>query len=239
MRRLRSIRGQIVIVVALGLVTTVAIAWMSAIYATSVHTQVVRGQIATGSSVTIFWVRTTAFITQVFWQDSARPEYKDTVNLDVLPNWSRVRALEPSDLLWTPPGAHLRWEIAYGWPMRSMLARFNSHHVNLPTGGKQTDYLTDSGIHLEPIRGLVNPYGGRDGQPRALPLRILPLGFTVNTALAVSLWWLLLFAYPTTRRYIRMRRGTCLSCGYGPLAAPNAVCPECGRVRGERPASRE
>ncbi len=71
--------------------------------------------------------------------------------------------------------------------------------------------------------------------PRPLPLRPVPMGFVLNTAIyaiAAALYVLQIGA----RRAMRRRRGLCIHCGYD--ARSLAVCPECGHACATSPASR-
>ena len=62
-----------------------------------------------------------------------------------------------------------------------------------------------------------------------LPLRPLFPGFYVDTALFASVWWALLFWRPLRRRR-RIARGQCPACAYSlsGLPAGTDMCPECG-----------
>lgn len=144
----------------------------------------------------------------------------------MLPAWSsmpeaRLRFTKAADALSDGPII----ELASGWPLRSMISVLT---VN-PDGSPPHVALSGIPLNSEPIPSHFMP------QARALPLHIIPLGFAVNTALAAALWWLLLFAFPTTRRLLRHRRGACLKCGYGPLGTDG--CPECGWNRSGRASS--
>jgi len=237
MRRLRLRHRQIGIAIVFAVISTLATAWAMAFYATVGHASVVAGGVRTNEYKAHFAVGTTTFLTKVTWFThwpigNDGTSTADAIHGDMLPYWSRASIPADSEPRWTFTKGDTRSVVAYGWPARSMCAMFNSHVVKLPWGGEQVRCLTDCGIALETLR--VRDPHGFVVQPRALPLRVIPLGFVINSALFAAIWWLLLFAVPTMRRYLRVRRGTCLKCGYGPLASPDAVCPECGRVRGEK-----
>ena len=72
---------------------------------------------------------------------------------------------------------------------------------------------------------------------RILPLYPLFPGFTINTIFyAVILW--LPFAPFQLRRYMRVKRGLCLKCGYDLRGISGGeVCPECGTQATKHPES--
>ena len=63
---------------------------------------------------------------------------------------------------------------------------------------------------------------------RVLPLRPIWPGFAVNTILYAAFLWLLFCGPFVLRRFIRVRRGLCLACGY-PMGK-SSVCSECGEA---------
>lgn len=129
------------------------------------------------------------------------------------PVWPSWMPLPPDD-----DSKYEFWEgRATGWPMLSL-----SSLVYVPAG----ELLPRASFQIpaQPKSGTVS--GSR--QINFLPMRPIPLGFTVNS---------LLFAIPFTippilaalyRRRNRFRAGHCKSCGYS-LAGlpPNTPCPEC------------
>ena len=64
--------------------------------------------------------------------------------------------------------------------------------------------------------------------PRALPLRPIWLGFTINTLFYAAVLWLLIPGPFALRRLIRRKRGFCPDCGYDLRHADHDTCPECG-----------
>ena len=63
---------------------------------------------------------------------------------------------------------------------------------------------------------------------RRLAVRPLWPGFAVNTILYAAVPWLLIPGPFALRRFIRMKRGLCVKCGY-PMGA-SAVCSACGEA---------
>ncbi len=100
-----------------------------------------------------------------------------------------------------------------GWPLTC-----GSYEYNI-TGGVGS---IEGGFELGVWTGPAGGFG-----PRALPLRPVWPGFTVNTLFYAGILWLLILAF-TLRRLIRRRRGLCLACGYDLRHAEHEACPECG-----------
>ena len=64
---------------------------------------------------------------------------------------------------------------------------------------------------------------------RSLPLRIVPIGFSLDTFLYASLLWLF-FSFPLTlRRRRRIKRGLCPKCAYDLRGSTLQICPECAK----------
>lgn len=212
---------QLLTVIMLGAITTVALAWFAASWdwTTSTGAPVPFGMHNRG-----FGFAKSARVRTDLWWFAEADFYTSNPKRRTPPKWSRMWRLDTKD----NGGVH--WESASGWPMLAMLSEC---HWRSPT-----DTLIVSGFQIGSTPTIIDgSYGAY--WLRLLPIKVIPMGFAVNTALAASLWWLLLFAVPTARHCIRVRRGTCLYCGYGPLASPNVDCPECGRVGGERCAKPE
>ena len=61
----------------------------------------------------------------------------------------------------------------------------------------------------------------------AVPTSPIWPGFAINTIFYATILWLP-FAPFQLRRYVRVKRGLCINCGYDLRGAEHAVCPECG-----------
>jgi len=86
----------------------------------------------------------------------------------------------------------------------------------------------------DPDSRWFRPTAGHDGwslEDQAVPRRILPLRFAINTVFyAVILWGL--FAAPLAlRRRGRIRGGRCPKCAYDLRGSDSPSCPECGLER--------
>ena len=62
-----------------------------------------------------------------------------------------------------------------------------------------------------------------------LPIRPLLPGFAINTIFYAAVLWVLFAAPGAIRRWRRIKRGQCASCGYSLRGTPHIEkCPECG-----------
>jgi hypothetical protein len=122
-----------------------------------------------------------------------------------IPSWS-VMCLPASG-----PANHI--EQAFGWPLLALSQRF------------QGELASDQWNHTRSIP--VQPALEQFGPGAGLPVRIIPLGFVVNSVLYAWMWFALLAFPALVRRTLRRRRGACPHCGYD-LRATHDGCPECG-----------
>ncbi len=122
------------------------------------------------------------------------------------PRWCSIRelpALRPAS--WVTEGV---WEgqsdWAYGWPYVSMWHQFEGHDRLWP--GSSSAYL--GGNHL--------------------PIKIVWFGSAIDTLFYAALLWPLISGPFALRRFLRRKRGLCVSCGYDLRHVDHAACPECG-----------
>jgi len=169
-----------------------------------------------------------------------------------VPSWSRVSKPRSDD----PRCLEMLEEIAYGWPMKSMVVEVIDHKPNVPPNTwydprhtvvagavpparrpnmSVLDWFAPpwftSGLMADPrpIEEIMASF--TVGQPPPVfPTRMIPVGFGVNTAFFATLIGSLLFALRvavlSTRAAFRARRGECRACGHALAGLPR--CPECG-----------
>jgi len=144
----------------------------------------------------------------------------------VLPAWGplaaqvRQQVRQQDDLQQMRNEAFVRVADAYGWPTHSMWSAFAWNTAQWP------NVLTDprlSAIHIRSPMGVDYALA-----QRVLPLRPIWPGFAVNTILYAAFLWLLFCGPFVLRRFIRVRRGLCLACGY-PMGK-SSICSECGEA---------
>ncbi len=66
------------------------------------------------------------------------------------------------------------------------------------------------------------------GGGKALPGRVVPAGFAINTGFYAVVLFILVRGRQIGRLTLRRHRGQCLKCGYDLRHADHAACPECG-----------
>jgi hypothetical protein len=227
--------------VLLGLVATVALAWLGAAFEKAYggprqadvlvfdgHTSMV--------GVTRGWLITR---NTVCWrldadQASANPSW---INVKAngwtaqVPYWSKGWLPEKPT---RPPGT---WgnctheagldELAAGWPFRALLAETDEPVQDPVT--RLAVYSFRGGMTL-PTHVIKD--GATIFLPRALPCTPIWPGLVADVVVFSVAWWLVLMAVGLVRAR-RMRRGLCLACGYDLHGlAVDAKCPECGVARG-------
>ena len=105
---------------------------------------------------------------------------------------------------------------AFGWPQRSLWNK-----VIWPKEFPRVPIRVEGGIRLD--QGLHNI------DSRALPLWPLWPGLAINTIFYAAVLWVLFAAPFKVRRWCRMKRGQCASCGYSQRGTSGGEkCPECG-----------
>ncbi len=139
----------------------------------------------------------------------------------------------PSPLQSRPWDRALR--VRAGWPLSSMAGERwraaspvnhlqQAVHAVAPRAG--TSAPGPEAVHVAAFPIQRNTAGGT--QYRLAPLRPIWPGFAVNTIFYAMLLWLLIPGPFVLRRFIRMKRGRCVRCGY-PMGE-SAVCSECGKA---------
>jgi hypothetical protein len=222
---------RIVLLLAIGAVINVAVAWGLAIRPASGFLEWYWT-----TSETRAW-GLTIYPGEIWIQEGATPyhEYGRTgLTADefraLLPAWSQLVALQPSEEFLTTDDFS---EHATGWPMHSMRS-FEAYFYE--EGLPDVAQRTTGGVLTLPPRWLPTlPSDGTIFSPvfgNELPCIPIWPGFYVNTLLYACAAWLVFFAPFTalrfTKRARRQRKGLCLCCGYdlrGSASASDA-CPE-------------
>ena len=209
----------------LGAITTIAVAWGCAMWVDRGQAKIVEGRTMQGyiwvvrrgsapGSEFVLWVKTYGDFVVAFPGEGNWPP-------DLIPSWSTIsHEINPAG----PKryGFQSQMQDARGWPMLSMRCTFicarppllllYGHKV---VGGRELPRRTRQGERLS------------TATLRALPYIPIPLGSVVNTLFYATILWLP-FAPFQLRRYMRIKRGHCIKCGYDLRGTVHEVCPECG-----------
>ena len=137
------------------------------------------------------------------------------------PRWGRIP--EPSDLDHFPdPIAQPIWvQDAHGWPWLAVWCEWSNSGVSLSPGVAHLGGGIDLTLHPP---GPFDPFA-----LRALPCRPIPAGLAADTFLFAFAWIVLLSTTQLIRTRLRLRRGHCPACGYDLAGNTTGVCPECGK----------
>lgn len=132
-------------------------------------------------------------------------EARDLSDLE-LPHWCRFHTL-PSYREGQPVPA-MR-DMAYGWPLRSLSLSYD--------------------MHLSPRFGAVISEEISGALPGLqFPVRVIPLGFLLNSTLFALSGWLLVFTLHFARTALRLRSGRCPDCAESLAELAVEGCQHCG-----------
>ena len=194
----------ILLLLALGAVSTVAVAWACAWW----------GPIGTwGTANGGGWVTRADHLGTTIV--GSYPDFvvggQLAAHEDVIPAWAeRQIAIRDN-----------QWFFAAGWPLRALECR-----MDLPKSPDEEMRLVGGfWLGARPAPPIFSR--GRSRAP-ALPYRPIRLGFAINTLMYAVVLGLLFLAPGTVRRAYRARRQRCRRCGYPIGASP--ACAECGAL---------
>jgi len=204
----------LVFAVALGVATTVAVAFVAARSANPL----LHGEI--GSLDGVRWVRHSAFGRDVTLGQRVDPEHRWN-NIDVcqaisLADGLRLAPMDPAvrrHVRWSaePDGVQL-WRA--GWPLRAFIG-----------------WISEPAAAQSRVRWLWRRTGQAPMGGQYLPLMPVPFGFAANSVAAAA-GWLVLIAVARRLRTALMRcMRRCSRCGYHEYSGVSG-CPECGAGRG-------
>jgi len=227
----------IILCIALGFVTTVAVAWLAAWLPQPKWTpQFVERDHAPVPLYAIVWelvawgaVRRDWFVTTGNPRVSSPSELEDPRITRRVARLKRSRLSGPEwgdagDVLASPSKfAEDGNEHATGWPLLSAWYSLQRQ----PFSGRTT---VEGGIALPYApKGRYLPVSTY--QLRALPLRPIWTGLLVNTVFYAALWFIPLGGVGLVRRWRRRRRGQCPRCAYDLAGLTSGQpCPECGNA---------
>jgi hypothetical protein len=121
---------------------------------------------------------------------------------------------------------------ARGWPLLAMWGERNANVSSSALATKRPTMLYTSGLGGMGSTGPPMPTSTASVLTPLLPLRPIWGNFIINSVILAVLFRLIYFTLAVPRRFVlelsRMRRGSCLKCGYQLGFDFRAGCPECG-----------
>lgn len=132
-------------------------------------------------------------------------EARDLNDLD-LPGWCRFQTLAAYEKGQPVPAMR---DMAYGWPYRSLSLSYDMH-VSPRFGALLSEEVSGA------IPGLQ------------FPVRVIPLGFVINSGLFAIAGWLLVFTLHSARTTPRRRSGLCPDCAESLADLATEGCMHCG-----------
>jgi len=232
----------LLVAIALGLVTTVASAWIPSAFSCHVDLPAVYEQI-THEGFTAH-----AGTTSTLWKDSVSVSWENDppwtthpVFAGIAPSrnsrtplwsaaWLPIRPYRPPATWSDPTPGRLSplTEVRTGWPFRALTCSFDDavHH---PGRVPPAVYPAHDAIALECF---VEKYPTcHVYEPRALPLKLVWPGLAANTVLYSAVWFFVLVSPRGIRRAWRIKHQLCLACAYDLSGQTEPGCPECGSGR--------
>lgn len=166
-----------------------------------------------------------------------------------LPEWSVGHDLADQPGPFAPARERtldVAWEVSAGWPMRCVRAVRNAGPAEFALPGE----FVRGGVAAMAVewpaptsavrgaRGIAIGAWPVGGLAAVVPVRPMPVGLLVNTVVFALLWsvaLLPLVALRALRRWRRAGRNRCVACGYRREGLPDGtLCAECGRDPAER-----
>ena len=209
----RSVK-RLLIFLLLGVVVNVALSWGKL-----AHDQYFDLSPKRASMPTVRWSDAITTEERRLWSSRRPPGFMAEPTMAThLGRWGYERILLSADGSVLVKGSK-RWESGFvtraGWPMRC----FEGEWWSQTEGVRTTTF--EKRERLWKVASRTNP-------PRelTLPTRVMPMGFAVNSLMFATLLWLIFSAPFDYRRWKRIKRSCCSTCGY-PVGT-SAVCTECG-----------
>jgi len=122
-----------------------------------------------------------------------------------------------------PPENLIGSDTAYGWPLPCMWYQVvgQKYFFLLEGNTEYGDFIYGAWFLGGQLDSVSHDY-------TAIPLRPMWKPLLVNVGFYALIWWLLLFAPGRLRRALRRQRGACPQCGYALRGELAQGCPECG-----------
>ena len=200
---------KLVVFLLLGAIVNVAVAWTIALWARTASGKV---SILTGDTAEQVW--SSRFAYGGSFQESTGFHHRlhRVYGFGYSGYWARCAEATGIDMIVV---------LDVGCPLRCL------------SGEVRTDLygvLPNEVVHALVPPKTVGPLAVNDDVPRCIPLQPRWPGFAINTVFYAAILWMP-FAPFVLRRFIRRKRGRCITCGYDLRHVEHEVCPECGLDR--------
>ncbi len=228
----------IIVLLLLGTVTTIAIAWgLAAFEVRGARWDTIGYRTINGWSVIsgeAMGRRVLRFRDQRV--DSLRFEHEE--DTFAIPGWSSAHD-SPNE------GNLARFEYAFGWPLLTMRYTYNESFSRVPRDAYESGWIVKpiGGISAGGIVRSTDPQlelgWALHGQPGQTAMPLMPVfgPFALSAFMWAALWLgvtMLVFAPSRIRRVVRTSRSHCVNCNYPLAQIESPACPECGHARSVR-----
>lgn len=244
----------LVLMLALGLCTSVLVAWAGALVDRSAWPDTLLTRSPTGTRTEMRgWLVEAGRDATLTWRTFAaldlHVEPPDLESPTELPAWSVGRDLPDQPGPFVPARERTRdvaWEVSAGWPMRCVRATRGAGPAEFALPGEFVrggvaamafDWPIPTGYAAGYDQITVEPWPTGD-MATVVPLHPMLGGLVVNTIVFALAWGVVLsplVALRVLRRWRRWESNNCVQCGHPVAGLPDgAPCPECGRSLQQR-----
>ena len=159
------------------------------------------------------------------------PDDYSRYDVKAVPSWSTVVEECHANLLafvdgkpWEEPPPNA--EVAAGLPLRCVYSPLLRRFPWCNFAGEYGDFTAVSAIRIPTSHTFLDEAGSN-----VLPYSPILPGLLANTAIYGGVWWAMLFGPGMLIRWRRRRASRCAKCGYDLRGGESDVCPECGNQR--------
>lgn len=251
---MRRLVTMLCLLLALGLCTSVLVAWAGALVDRSAWPDTLLTGEPIGSRTEMrCWLVEEGRDRTLTWRTfNALDLWDEPPDMEAhteLPAWSVGHELPDQPGPFAPARERTRdmaWEVSAGWPMRCVRAVRTAGPTEFALPGEFVrGGFAAMAVGWPAATSAVAGAGGITigpwpvgGLTAVVPLRPMPVGLLVNTVVFAGMWFVVLLPSVALRAVRRWRRGTrnrCTRCGHARDGLPEgAPCAECGREPDER-----
>jgi hypothetical protein len=203
---------QIVVLLVLGAIVNVAVAWGCVVWAPDIQRYRLSGHA----------VEVLGYDAPNVWPAAVPSEWPITPHQTTI--YTELGLTEISASGQDAPTFDFQVVLRAGLPFRSLFNERHKHNHGVWFHGAGFSYEAKAWHDGIPLN---IPVAAKQEMRHFLPVRPIWPGFAINTIFHAAILWVLFFAPGKLRRTIRRRRGLCPACAYPIGTSP--VCTECGK----------